>query len=153
MHARTLVGLFLTWLVTLAPASAEEPKGKDAGAIEGKWVLAEVHRDGMAPVKQEIPAGIKDVVWEFGGGTLDLVVLGQKGKESSKYKVDASKTPKELDWTLPDGKTVARCVYQVKDNQLWLCFQDRKDPAENKRPKGFRTEAGDGTVVFVFNRE
>jgi uncharacterized protein (TIGR03067 family) len=63
-------------------------------------------------------------------------------------KVDPSKTPKEIDATDSEGKTILG-IYQFDKDQFTVCFA----PAGKERPKEFSVKDGTGDFIHVWKKK
>jgi uncharacterized protein (TIGR03067 family) len=74
--------------------------------------------------------------------------------QKSKFKLDSSKTPKEIDLIPRDGPgkgKLAAGIYSLKKGQLRLCVHNFGGELA-ERPKEFKTQAGDGLGIIVLER-
>ncbi len=111
MKVATVCGLAVTLLA--AAGRADEPK-KDAGKLEGTWVVTSSEDNGQKVARE---VGDKVVI------TADTITLmsGDK-KESIGYKVDPSKAPKWIDLT--GGKKTYPGIYELDGDTLKLCWPE-----------------------------
>jgi uncharacterized protein (TIGR03067 family) len=128
--------------------AAHEPADKDLKALQGAWRQASAELDGKPFPAEEVKRG----TWTFKG---DEVLFAQGGTvfETSKVKLDASKSPRHIDLVPQDGpdkgKTVAG-IYELKDGKLTVCLPDRKADAK-ARPAEFKS--GKTHALIVFERD
>jgi uncharacterized protein (TIGR03067 family) len=117
---RHLLGL--SAFVALAFPVLAEDNQDAAKKLNGAYELASVTIDGKPfPGKKETTTfTIKD-------GTI-TVKEGDKKEETSKFTVDASKTPHTID-IMPQGKTdrPVTGIYELKDMDLTLVISEGKD--------------------------
>ena len=62
-------------------------------------------------------------------------------------KVDPTKTPKEIDATDSEGKTILG-IYKFDKEQFTVCFA----PPDKERPKEFSVKAGTGDFIHVWKK-
>jgi uncharacterized protein (TIGR03067 family) len=126
-------------------APAAEPEG-DLKALQGTWVIAEANLAG------------RDHLDDFKG--MKLVVTGDKyaidfGKNSEKgtIKLDAAKTPKQIDLTTrADGPFKGRDlpgIYELKGDRVVLCLNSEKPD----RPAKFEAKEKTPIMLLTFARE
>ena len=77
------------------------------------------------------------------------------GKDRKKtFKVDPTKSPKEIDITSLDGQEkdqTAACIYKLDKDRLTICIPYfTKDPSI--RPKEFKAGADDGIMLITLER-
>jgi uncharacterized protein (TIGR03067 family) len=140
-------------LLTLAVAcllGADEPKmaeiKKDAEAFQGKWQMVSVVRNGEVVPSTFLATG-------------ELVVKGDVYKVSlndisatATFKLDPSKTPKQIDFTYTDGANNGQTIqgiYELKGEELKVCRGlDDKTP----RPKKFEAAADSELISVVWKK-
>jgi uncharacterized protein (TIGR03067 family) len=92
----------------------------------------------------------KDVQLTFKGEQVTLVAGGER--EEGTFKVDDSKTPKELDLTVTEGgrEQTHLAIYKLDGDTLRVC----KSHPPDLRPTEFATQAGaKWPAIFVFKRQ
>jgi uncharacterized protein (TIGR03067 family) len=124
----------------------------DDEKILGLWEATEIWKFG-----EDLKAGEErgSMARQFSRGVFQMgKVVDGKFKSSSfdkpsKFKLDASKNPKQMDLTqVNEGKTeVIQCIYSLNGDTLTLCYSTGLPG----RPKAIR-KRGVGLVVFVFTR-
>ena len=125
-------------LIVTAP---DAPKGKDAAAIEGTWVVMSATQDG-----KEV-SDFKGGKLNFKDGKLTMDFKDTREKHAI-YKLDPSAKPKALD-LIHEGKAKGLFIYEFDDDKLILCFADEG----TRRPKDFTAKKGDGHVLLKLKRE
>lgn len=147
MRAITLLTI---GLLVAAGAQAGDAASKEAKELQGEWQAVEVEKDG----KKVTADDVKDLRIVFKGGEFIAKSAKGEGKErKSKFTLDPSKSPKQIDITPlegPDKGQTAACIYSLENGQLKLCMPYFKDLGT--RPKEFKTQAGDGRMLFVLKR-
>jgi uncharacterized protein (TIGR03067 family) len=63
-------------------------------------------------------------------------------------KVDPTKTPKQIDATDSEGKTILG-IYKFDKDQFTVCFA----PPDQERPKEFSTKVGTGDFIHVWKKK
>jgi len=130
-------------LVACSPGWAADEKG--AQTLEGTW-NATLWQDNdrliLNPVDIDLVATITADAFTMNGG-------GRK--KSSKYKLDTTKTPAQID-LVPEtgakkGKTL-KGIYKLKGDVLVLCLNS----SEGNRPTEFDPEKKRSFVVIEFKR-
>ena len=163
--------VLLAIALPLALVLADPPT--DAEAIRGTWELESMKVDG----KLLDPKDAKSFGIAIGPGTISPSDPSKR-EQKNLYKVDPSKSPKEITMDLKvklantdsNGKDVQRVVpqkmvgiYKVDGDQLTLCWSTKNRPPQfdrtgriidsgtsKERPESF--DGGPGTVLFVFKR-
>jgi uncharacterized protein (TIGR03067 family) len=140
---------YICLLIGLVLGADDPPKKAakdDPGPLQGGWSMVQMMVSG-----EEIPA---DQV-----KTGELVVLDDEYRpvlgtstETATTKVDASKSPKEIDFTyttgFQKGKTV-KGIYKVEGDKLTIC---RAQSPDQQRPNAFAAPAGSGLVLVVWKK-
>jgi uncharacterized protein (TIGR03067 family) len=131
--------------------------GSDVARIQGEWVFDSVTENGeklpdaqMAEVKSS-----KAVI------TADKVVIKRPGHGDieNTYKIDSSKTPKEIDITevrhivtktgaASDVPYVNKSIYVLDGDTLTICSPKDDDP----RPAEMVSKKGNGASLVIFKR-
>ena len=136
---------------TLA-AAAGDPKvdppksaAADAEGIQGTWTAVSAEQDG-----KEAPAeAIKDFTLIV---TADKLTFNPTGENrQSSYKLDPSKTPKEIELTPLDGPAKGKPmknIYRLDGDRLTLCLQN----GDGAAPAEFATKADSGLRLLVLKR-
>jgi uncharacterized protein (TIGR03067 family) len=132
----------VTVLAVLVSTSAGQDKGGDKDKIKGNWTMASAKKNGK-DVPQEEFKGIK---FTFDGDK--MIMMMKDMKMEMPYKIDPTKKPKEVDVTLPDGKT-GTGIYELDGDTLKIAHGESGDP----RPKDFVSKEGSNISVMVLKRE
>jgi uncharacterized protein (TIGR03067 family) len=124
--------------------AADNTKEKQAMAdqekIQGTWELVSGERNGK-PLPDEVIQHVKLI---FAGDK--LTTQHKDRKTEATFKLDANKTPKEIDLDM-DG-SVGKGIYQLDGDSLKLVHGEVGDP----RPKEFPKE-GSGLTVLVLKSQ
>jgi uncharacterized protein (TIGR03067 family) len=128
--------------------AADDPKKTDdADAFKGAWKTVSVTERGQ-PVPPEIAKKIK---FRFDGknyvNTLDDMV------EEGGYTIDASKTPRTIDFDIKTGDDKGKKqlgIYKFDGDKITIVVAMA---GSNDRPTTFKSEAGSDLVEFVLERE
>lgn len=127
-------------LVIGAPGAKDPPK-KDPPSIVGVWI-------GEAGLQGGKPKPPEDASMEF---TKDgNLVFKEKGREiAGSYKLDAKKTPAELDLTLGAGGQNLSLpgIYKIDGDTLTICFTFM-----GERPTKFESPAGSMNMLITLKR-
>ena len=125
---------------------ADEAVDKEMKLMEGEWQMVSGEREGnMFP--DEVVKSAKRVTKE-GETTTEIngmVVL------KAKFKVDASKKPKNIDYEITDGPNKGKSmigIYELKGDDFKACMV----MSDQKRPTDFATKEGDGRTLTVWKR-
>ena len=136
-RTRAFVFLAAIGLIAAAPPDAD-----DAAGIKGDWTIASLTLGGKTAPSDMF----KDFVSTFDGQSYTNKVAGQV-VESGDYKVDASKSPKTIDFDIKKGPEAGKKqlgLYQLVGDTMTLCVSDS---GLDKRPATF--EPGDEATVTV----
>jgi uncharacterized protein (TIGR03067 family) len=128
------------------PKKADAKKDKDTEAIQGKWQMASVVRNG-----EVIPSNFL--------ATGELVVKGDVYKVSlndisatATFKLDPSKSPKQIDFTYTDGANKGQTIpgiYELKGEELKVC---RGLDDKTSRPKNLEAPADSELISVVWKK-
>jgi uncharacterized protein (TIGR03067 family) len=125
------------------------PTASSRSNIEGTYLLVGAEAFGD-PVPDEIlkKGSEADRTFKI---TADKMISMKGGKEDpATYKIDASKTPHEIDMVGKDGATgkekKMHGIYKLEGDKLTICMTESDTPAD--RPKEFKTSADPKTKTL-----
>ena len=136
-----------------AAARAADPVADEVKELQGEWQAVEVELKGKKLTRDDAEAKTMRFVIKDNGLTVGNTE--KAGRERKKtFKLDPSKTPKEIDITSLDGQekdTTAACIYKLEKDRLTICMPYfTKDPS--KRPTEFKSGADDGLMLLTLER-
>jgi uncharacterized protein (TIGR03067 family) len=119
----------------------------DHERLQGTWAFVSEERGGK---QVEPPEEAKGATLTFQG---DRAVFKQKGGgHEASFKLDPTRTPKEIDLTVEEGgkSAVHKGLYALEGDTLKMCLAHPPQP----RPTAFASVAGERwPAVFVFKRK
>ncbi|AGA24952.1 TIGR03067 domain-containing protein [Singulisphaera acidiphila] len=134
-----------TILLACAALSAAAPKEgaseADKAKIQGAWFTSSYKADGDVLV---VYLTEPDLVFEND----ELVLYGMR---AGRYTIDASKTPKTMDWVIDRGydKGTTSGIYMIKDGVLTVCLAGAPGLP---RPDTFTSKKGSKHRLYVYKR-
>lgn len=130
----------------VATANDKPDAAKETEKFQGTWSFVSSESSG-----QKVPAEqLKELVLIFEGDK-HTVKMGSEVIQAGTQKLDAAKSPKEIDVTITEGPskgTVMLGIYEFDGDTLKVCF----DSAGKKRPTEFKSPEGSGIFVNVHKR-
>lgn len=129
-------------------AKGDGNKTRETNPLEGEWKLLSAERNGQ---HQKLDDAEKEMRLIFKGE--DLTFTFGTGVRKLKFKLNAAKSPKEIDLTSLDGQEKGQtmaCIYSLEMGKLHLCMPYFKD--STIRPDEFKTQADDGRMIFIMER-
>ena len=140
--SRYVLGLLVS-AVVVGPVLAEEKADADLEQLQGTWILSALEIDGKSI---PAPAGAGTFIFEK-DKKLVMKEKGKKDKEGT-FKLDARKSPRELDLIGAKDKEVMQTIYQLEGDTLKLAFS-------SEGPKGARPTAFDSkkAAIMVLKRQ
>jgi uncharacterized protein (TIGR03067 family) len=134
-------------LAAEAPAPRDDATKKDMAKFQGTWTVVEIERNGEKDPEDRI----KDIKLTVNGNKRTLK-RGDEVVAQSTFKLDASKSPKQIDITLESGDAKGRTfhgIYEIDGDTQKVCLNLMGDD----RPKDFSAKADSGCLLQVFKRE
>jgi uncharacterized protein (TIGR03067 family) len=134
------ISLFLITAILLAgDATAGDSSAKDLKQLEGTWEVVSTVLSG-----KEVTEAIASFVIK-GEKVTHLPLKGKKDepREGDTFKIDSSKMPKQIDWTVNQKgveKKVLQGIFEIKGDDLTICF----DTQGKGRPTTFTSKEGSG---------
>jgi uncharacterized protein (TIGR03067 family) len=119
----------------------------DKASLQGVWIAESMEADGK-PAPAE---ALKRMRFTFKGDK--LLVRGNFAddrEEECSYGIDATKSPKHLDFTPPKEKEPILGIYEIKGDDLKLCL--RHGGSSAGRPTEFSAKPDSELILFVFKR-
>jgi uncharacterized protein (TIGR03067 family) len=129
----------------LAPAADE--KADDNKALQGTWVYESLEWQG----KKFTADQIKSTTITFDGDKVTMKI-GDKVTMSGTFKVDSTKSPKAIDFTVTEGEgkgNVLLGIYKFDGETITTCM----NLGGTERPKEFKSTEVSGTTVAVARRK
>jgi uncharacterized protein (TIGR03067 family) len=126
-----------------APKEKADGVEKEMAKLEGTWQLISAETDGEK-LPQERARQIRVVI---GKGKHTVYVNDKIIAEGVAFRIDPTKTPKEVEDTLKDDKTI-RGIYELEGDTLRSCVAQ----VGEERPTRFSGAKGSGCTLRVFKR-
>jgi uncharacterized protein (TIGR03067 family) len=146
MRCKALVVIVLLALAAVARPQDDAAK-KDLKQMEGTWAVVLEEISGQKTPEESKKVDVKLTVKD-GKYT---VLFGDKQAATGTIKLDAGKTPRQIDAIAADGQFKDKAmpgIYEVKGDTMRVCFaQPGKD-----RPTEFHTKEGSGHMLFSYKR-
>ena len=127
-------------------ATAAGDEKTDLDKFQGSWVSTEYVVDGKPWGERELRT-LKLTV----KGNVSTFTAGDKVSHGE-YKLNAGKSPKELDILLTDGPDrgkVMLAIYEATGDRMRICLGT---PGAKERPKEFASKAGQGVTLEGWKR-
>ncbi|HEX3152047.1 MAG TPA: TIGR03067 domain-containing protein [Gemmataceae bacterium] len=140
---------FLSISVVLLLVGADTPADavkKDLAQLEGEWSMVSGEREGQAIPEQYLKSGTRT----FKDGVV-TVKFGDMLLMTAKVTLDASKSPKTVDYDVTDGMFKGKKqlgIYELDGDTAKFCFANPGD----ERPTSFKTKAGSGQTSTVWKK-
>ena len=131
----------LTAGLVMAADAKDDANKKDMDALQGKWQLVSLTRDGK---DQDVP---KDAVRVIKDNT--YTVTPRPGVTiTGTFKIDATAKPKTIDMTATSGDNAGKTslgIYDLDGDTLKICWA----PPGKDRPTEFKSAEGSGVLLSV----
>ena len=134
----------LTAMMLVAADAKDDAVKKDMDALQGKWQLVSMQRDGEAVDVS------KDACRVITGDKYELTLrpgLTIKGT----YKIDPSTKPKKMETTASNGPYKDQeilGIYEIDGDTLKICYA----PPGKERPTEFKSKEGAGCILTVHKK-
>jgi uncharacterized protein (TIGR03067 family) len=134
----------LTTALLAAADAKDDAVKKDMDALQGKWQLVSMQRDGDAVDVS------KDATRVITGDKYELTLrpgLAIKGT----YKIDPSARPKKMETTASNGPYKDQellGIYELSGDTLKICYA----PPGKERPTEFKTKEDSGWILTVHKK-
>src|SRR5437660_6957578 len=151
MKSAFLLVLTIAALMAADPAK-DDPSQRDLAKLQGTWLTVSLVNDGKMLVDEKAspkPGPVTKLVYD---GNKWIVKVGDKAVASGVFKIDATKTPKEID--ILDDSDVKNAqiklgIYELDGDTYKYCLA----PAGKPRPTEFASKPGSGHSLGVSKRE
>jgi uncharacterized protein (TIGR03067 family) len=147
---QTLLAMLAIGVLVAADGTKDDPKKDQTttkNPLEGTWKGVSGEFNGMAMADDEV----KGMEFNVKGDQYTLKVKGEE-RETGTIKVDATKTPKTIDFKIASGDDKGKNqvgIFEVEKDTLKLCVAI---PGQNDRPKEMSAKAGTMQILFVLKR-
>jgi uncharacterized protein (TIGR03067 family) len=132
-------------VVLLAAAESNEASKLDLERMQGDWAADAMTRDGQKFPDEDAQAYFRTIK-----GDTYTVFRFSKVAGQGTMKLDATKSPKTIDFTPAGGKIKPIAgIYSLEGDTLTLCYSSPGAP----RPTKLASEADSGLTLSVWKRE
>ena len=132
----------------LATPRAISAPADDAAKFDGAWKVTSLKLEG-----QDAPADdVRNAQWTFKAGEVKYQHATRAG--TATFKVDAAKTPAEIDVKMTEGENVGdeyRGIYRLEKDKLTLAIRIVK--TEKGRPTDLQSEPDSGIALVALERQ
>jgi uncharacterized protein (TIGR03067 family) len=133
------------------PGKEDTPKG-DLEKLKGTWLTVALVNDGKTLVDEKNPPKEGSATKFAYDGTKWMIKVGDKTVANGAFKIDATKTPKEIDIMDETGMKNDKTklgIYELDGDTYKFCLA----PAGKPRPTEFTSKEGSGHSLGVSKRE
>jgi uncharacterized protein (TIGR03067 family) len=147
MKSRSLLVLLVLCLIA-ADGRREDATKKDTKRIQGTWAFVVIEEEGRRKSQRELKGMEDRLYWTFKGNEL-IRNLGDE-PAGGKFRLDATKQPKEIDLFDYAGKgKPVRGIYAFEGEQLKILLGSSKG---GERPAVFGGPPKSGQAQFLMKR-
>jgi uncharacterized protein (TIGR03067 family) len=150
---KTYLVILITGLLIAAGGSEKDDLSKeDLAKLGGTWLTVSLVNDGQTLVDEKTQpkeAPVTKLVYERNTW---IIKVGDKTVATGIFKIDATKSPKEIDIFDESGTKNEKTklgIYEVDGDSYKFCLA----PAGKPRPTDFASKAGSGHSLGVSKRE
>lgn len=147
-HCLAMLLALLALASVPAPASEDQNK-KDLELLQGSWQLIKQTRNG-----QEQPESVtRRIKREVKQNTFTVTVALEEGERTvkSEFKLDATKTPREIDVKFTEGELEGqelKAIYEFEGDTFRTCYGE----PGSKRPEKFDASEGTNQTISVWKK-
>jgi uncharacterized protein (TIGR03067 family) len=144
--------LFATGALMAADAANADPSQRDLAKLQGTWLTVSLVNDGKALVDDKTPPKPGPVTKLVCDGNKWFIKVGDKTVASGVFKIDSTKTPKEIDIFDETGVKNDRTklgIFEIDGDT----YKYSLAPAGKPRPTAFISKPGSGHSLGVSRRE
>jgi uncharacterized protein (TIGR03067 family) len=126
--------------------AANDEAKSDLAKLQGEWVMVAGNADG-----EEMPAAFLTTAKRVCANDETTVTIGGQLIMKAKFTLDATKTPKTIDYQATDGPTKGRKhlgIYEFAGEQVKFCFGS----PDAARPTDFTSRPGEGRTLSTWKR-
>jgi uncharacterized protein (TIGR03067 family) len=140
----------LAALMLAAPVfGRDDESAKELKKLEGVWIMVSGEKEGEKLPDEMVKKN--KIVWK--GKKVEVTSPHQSDELiKATIKVDASKTPHEMEWVRDNGPDAGKTMYAIYEwidgDHYRVCFAK----AGKEKPKEFSTKAGSGHMMHVWKR-
>ena len=141
---RTIAALLL---LLVATPGAQDPTAKEMARLEGEWSMVSGEASGQSMPAEMVKTGKR--VAKDGETT---VTLGGRVYFKAKFKIDPSKKPKSIDYTMTEGPTKGKThlgIYELDGDTVKFCFA----APGKERPTDFTAKEGSERTSSCWKRD
>ncbi|MFL5338552.1 MAG: TIGR03067 domain-containing protein [Gemmataceae bacterium] len=145
------LALFTTGAL-MAADGQKDPSKADLDKLRGTWLTVSLVNDGKTLVDEKNPPKEGTAAKLAYDGEKWMIRVGDKTVASGVFKIDATKTPKEIDILDESGQKNEKTklgIYQLAGDTYKFCLA----PAGKPRPTEFTSKPGSGHTLAVSKRE
>ena len=130
-----------------AALGAQSPAEKEMARLEGEWSMVSGEASG-----QSLPPEMVKTAKRVAKDAETTVTMGGRVYFKAKFKVDPTKKPKTIDYTMTEGPTKGKThlgIYELDGDTLKFCFA----APGKERPTDFAAAEGSDRTASVWKRD
>jgi uncharacterized protein (TIGR03067 family) len=133
-------------------STKDDQTRSDLDKLRGTWATVSLVSDGKTLADENTPAAKGPATTLVYEGTKWMIKVGDKVVASGVFKIDPTKSPKEIDIMDESGRVNDKTklgIYELDGDTYKFCLA----PAGKPRPKEFSSKSGTGHSLGVSRRE
>jgi uncharacterized protein (TIGR03067 family) len=138
--------LVIAAMIVVVPVMAEDVAKKEMAQLEGEWSMVSGEANGAAMPEAMVKTGKR--VAKDGETT---ILLSRQVYFKAKFRIDPTKKPKAIDYTMTAGPTKGKThlgIYDLDGETVKFCFAA---PGKD-RPTDFTAKEGSQQTLSVWKR-
>jgi uncharacterized protein (TIGR03067 family) len=137
----------LALLVLIGFVHSQDAAKKEMSQLEGQWSMVSGEANGLSMPKETVQTGKRTA--KDGETT---IMIGGQTYFKAKYTIDATKTPRAIDYMMTEGPTKGKThlgIYELDGDSVKFCFAA---PGKD-RPTEFTAKEGSQRTLSVWKRD
>lgn len=143
---KAALSILAATFIFLVPVQGQDAAKKEVAKLKGEWKIEQID---LGPDQKLPPEALAMFKFKITDDRFIVEVAGQK--QEAIYKVDPTKSPKQIDITPQEGPNkdkVGKGIYTLEGDTLKICHSEKGDG----RPTEFKVDKETKTGIITLKR-